>query len=49
MKKYFIKEEIMGGHLYYMIYVRWFGIIESFCERWNTHESAIVRLNELNN
>jgi hypothetical protein len=32
-----------------MIYVRWFGLFESFYERWNTYETAKIRLNELNN
>jgi hypothetical protein len=49
MKKYFIKQEIMCGEIYHMIYVRWFGLFESFYERWNTYETATIRLNELNN
>ena len=48
MKKYFIKKEMMGGILYNMIYVKWFGLFESFFERWNTTESANIRLKELN-
>jgi hypothetical protein len=47
MKKYFIKQEILGGVIYSMIYVRWFGLFESFYERWNTYETAKVRLDEL--
>lgn len=47
MKKYFIKEEIIGGQIYYMIYVRLFGLFELFYERWNTYKSASTRLNEL--
>jgi hypothetical protein len=35
--------------LLHMIYVRWFGLFESFYERWNTYETAKIRLNELNN
>jgi len=49
MKKYFIKQEMMCGKIYHMIYVRWFGMFESFYERWNSHETAIIRLNELKN
>ena len=48
MKKYFIKSEMMGGKLYYMIYVKWFGLFKSFFERCNTPETAKIRLNELN-
>jgi len=48
MKKYFIKQEMMCGKIYHMIYVRWFGMFESFYERWNTYETATLRLNELN-
>ena len=47
MKKYFIKQEVMGGNIYHMIYIRWFGLLESFYERWNTYETAKVRLYEL--
>ena len=49
MKKYFIKQEMMSGEIYHMIYVRCFWIFESFYERWNTHETATIRMNELNN
>jgi len=43
-----IREEMMGGRKYWMIYRR--GIFFShFYERWNTNESAIIRLEELNN
>jgi hypothetical protein len=49
MKKYFIKQEMMCGEVYHMIYVRWFGLFESFYERWNTYETAKIRLSELNN
>jgi hypothetical protein len=48
MKKYFIKQEMICGEIHHMIYVRWFGLFESFCERWNTYETATIRLNELN-
>lgn len=49
MKKYFIKEEKMCGVLYYMIYKkRFFGLSESFYERWNTPKTANIRLKELN-
>jgi hypothetical protein len=47
MKKYFIKQEMICGEIYHMIYVKWFGIFESFYERWNTTETATKRLNEL--
>lgn len=47
MKKYFIKQEIMDGEMYYMIYIKWFGIFESFYERWNTFKTATKRINEL--
>lgn len=47
MKKYFIKVEKMGDGIYYFIYVKWFGLFEFFLERWNSPESAILRLNEL--
>jgi hypothetical protein len=47
MKKYFIKQELMCGKIYHIIYVKCFGI-ESFYERWNTPETAAKRLNELN-
>ena len=45
---YFIKQESMGGCLYYMIYKR-FWIFSHFHERWNTSESAQIRLSELKN
>jgi hypothetical protein len=48
MEKYYIKKEKMCGEMYYMIYVKWFGFFGSFYERWNTHEAATIRLNELN-
>jgi hypothetical protein len=48
MKKYVIKEELMGGTIYFMIYEKWFGLFEIFYERWNTFETATTRLNELN-
>lgn len=49
MKKYFIKEEKICGILYYMIYEkRFFGLFKSFYERWNTPETANIRLKELN-
>lgn len=47
MIKYFIKKETIGGTGYHMIYVRTFWIFESFYERWNTEETAKIRLNEL--
>jgi len=41
-----IKEELMGGRLYWMIYrTSIFG--SYFFERWNTPETAQIRLNEL--
>jgi len=48
MKKYFIKQEVMCGEIYQMIYVKWFGLFNSFYERWNTYNKAKIRLNELN-
>jgi hypothetical protein len=48
MKKFIIKEEIMLGDIYYIIYIRYFGFLDVFYERWNTHKSAIIRLSELN-
>jgi len=45
--KYYIRYEIMGGEWYYMIYQK-FLFFHMFYERWNTKESAIVRLAELN-
>lgn len=47
MKNYFIKPEMIGGQIYHMIYVKWFGLFESFYERWNSYETATIRLNEL--
>ena len=49
MIKYYIKYEKMGGVIYPMINVRWFGIFGFFYERWNTIETATIRLKELNN
>lgn len=49
MIKYFIKYKKMGGVIYPMIYERWFGMFEFFYERWNTIETATIRLDELNN
>lgn len=48
-KSYTIKKEPMGGETYYMIYEKRFFILESFYERWNTEESAKIRLDELMN
>ena len=47
MCEYYIRYEKMGGQYYYMIY-RKFMMFHSFFERWNTKESAIARLSELN-
>ncbi len=48
MKKYYIRFEMMGGEMYYMIYKRGlFGLFNIFIERWNTIESALIRLKEL--
>ena len=49
MKKYFIKMERMGDNTYYFIYVRFFWLFEFFLERWNTPETAMNRLEQLNN
>jgi len=43
---YEIMEERMGGTLYWMIYQKQFGL-KRFFERWNTHETAEIRLKEL--
>lgn len=44
---YYIRYEKMGGDWYYMIYkATWFGF-DTFFERWNTPESAKIRLEEL--
>jgi len=45
---FYIKEEDMGGKLYYMIYIKRFKIFNVFFERWNTLQTASLRLNELN-
>lgn len=48
-KKFYIRYEVMGGDWYYMIYRKYFfGLLHCFWERWNTSESAITRINELN-
>ena len=47
MIRYYIKEEVMGGKTYYMIYRKWL-FWESYYERWNSQESANIRLAELN-
>lgn len=44
--KYKIIEEKMGGVLYWMIYKKWMWQ-EVFFERWNTPETAKIRLEEL--
>lgn len=43
---YEIVEERMGGTLYWMIYQKQFGL-KRFFERWNTPETAEIRLKEL--
>ena len=44
---YYIRYEKMGGAWYYMIYRQgWWGV-HTFFERWNSPESAKVRLQEL--
>lgn len=49
MKMYFIKHEIMGGRGYFMIRKKvFFGLFSVFFERWNSFDSAIIRLDELN-
>jgi len=47
MKKWYIKKEKMGGEWYYMIYRKRWLLKDLFFERWNTSESAKVRLREL--
>lgn len=47
MKKYILKPEMMGGELFYMVYVRLFWVFDIFLERWNTLASAELRLKEL--
>ena len=44
--KYKIKNELMGGDIYYMIYSK-FLFTWRFFERWNAKESAEVRIKEL--
>lgn len=46
--KYYIRYELMGGKWYYMIY-RKFRFSHMFYERWDTPESAVERLKELQN
>ena len=46
MVEYYIRYEVMGGEYYYMIYRRVL-CFHSFIERWNTSESAVIRLLEL--
>ena len=46
MPKYYIRYEPMGSEWYYMIY-RISLFVDGFLERWNTPESARVRLKEL--
>lgn len=46
MSKFYIRYELHGGFWYYMIY-RQFLFFHEFYERWNTPESAVLRLNEL--
>jgi len=45
--KYKIVPEYMGGDLYHMIYCKTFLFPWAFFERWNTKETAEIRLNEL--
>lgn len=47
--RYYIKVEKMGNRDYYMIYRKVFLFKDIFLERWNTEQSANIRLNELNN
>jgi hypothetical protein len=42
-----IREQMMGGKKYWMIYRVWLGG-ECFFERWNTPETSKIRLDELN-
>jgi len=49
VKKYYIKPELIEGKTYHNIYVKWFGLFETLLEMWNTHENAIIRINELKN
>ena len=44
--KYKIKNELIGGDIYYMIYSK-FLFTWRFFERWNAKESAEVRIKEL--
>lgn len=48
-EKYFIKEELVGGKPYFMIYKRIFFFWEVFFERWVLRGSAETRLKELLN
>lgn len=44
--KFKTREEKMGGELYWMIYKKYLGQWH-FYERWNTPETAKIRLKEL--
>ena len=48
MIKFIIKEQKFFDQIHYMIYIRFIGFIDVFFERWNTYQSANIRLNELN-
>jgi len=47
--KYLIKKKKMGGVDHWMIYQKLWFLPAVFFERWNTPESAEVRLKELQN
>lgn len=46
--KYYIRYELLCGHWYYIIYRKRL-FFHEYYERYNSRESAITRLNELNN
>jgi hypothetical protein len=46
MSKYYIRYEKVGGNHCYMIY-RQFLFFHFFYERWNSIDTAVLRLNEL--
>jgi hypothetical protein len=45
--KFYIKEELIRGEKYYIIYQRIFLFFGSFYERWNSEGFAEIRLKKL--
>lgn len=48
IRKYYIREEIVEGKPFHVIYVKWFGLFESFHEKWASPDTAGIRVIELN-